>query len=133
FLFEHSDKFTVGKIEISNARVYSGVPQSSEIAFFVSAMGKGIRAGVEYRFVGLSFFVGSSESVPFGHSKDIFSCFYRCCPSFYSCHIIELLNLIEYQSYRLIYLKMFKLFNYAKNRLLALLLITIPTVLFLFN
>lgn len=75
FFLKHIYEFAVRNAEGSGRRVYSGIPQSSKVAFFVSPMSKSVSAGVKYSFVRLLFFVGSAKSIPLSHSKDILSGF----------------------------------------------------------
>ena len=70
FLFGGIDKFGIRKTERADGGVDLDVPESAEIAFLVTTMGKGVSSGVHQSVVGGSFVGGTAETEAFGGSED---------------------------------------------------------------
>lgn len=74
-LLESGDELRVGAAFFLKEGRHADVPEATEVTLFVSSMSEGVTASMEDGFVGLTLFLGSSETVAFYLSKDILSGF----------------------------------------------------------
>ena len=86
FFLQVADKFRIGHAVLAGARVYFYIPEFSIKGFFVSAVGKGVCAGVEKRLMRLAFLFASAVAETFGLFQNAPSALQRVHSLFYSSH-----------------------------------------------